>query len=391
MESLERKEEAGEGMNEFVYSKINLRNDVIANLEKQGFKYKNGKLRFYKPTKTRLRKLNSLAREHILAENEWLIKENEKEFIENFIADGSDIIPSEIKPQLIRVKSDEESLLFRWIKLHWSIPISAGYGRRLRYIVKDKSTDKVIGIFGLADPVFALKDRDNYIGWDQKTKINNLKCIMDGFVIGAVPPYSNLLGGKLIASLASSDRVYRDFRDKYYNTKALISGKRFKKNIALITTTSAYGKSSMYDRIKIPDGSAYLHAGWTSGSGEFQFLNGTYQKLFAVSSLLKASGKKKSWGTGVRNRRVVVREALKNIGLSGDLLYHGIKREVFIAPFGSNWKEYITGEDKRLRLFKKNSVRDISDYMLNRWIIPRSERDNTYLSFNNKEYSLASS
>jgi hypothetical protein len=317
-----------------------------------------------------------------------LIKENENEFIENFVADGSEVIPSEIKPQLIAIHSAEQSLLFRWIKLHWSIPISAGYGRRLRYIVKDKSTDKVIGILGLADPVFALKDRDSYIGWNQKTKINNLKCIMDGFVIGAIPPYSNILGGKLIASLASSNRVYRDFKSKYYNTRALISGKRFKKNITLVTTTSAYGKSSMYDRIRIPDGSEYLHAGWTSGSGEFQFLNGTYQKLYELSSLLKVSGKKKSWGTGVRNRRVVVRAALKSIGLSEDLLYHGIKREIFISPFGYNWREYITGEDKRLKLFRKNSVEDISDYMLSRWVVPRSERDASYKDFKKESYKL---
>lgn len=366
-----------------------IKKDVITSLEKQGFKYKNGKLRFYKPTKARLRKLNGLARKHLLTENDWLIKENEDDFIENFVADGSEIMPSEIKPQLITVKSEEDALLFRWIKLHWSIPISAGYGRRLRYIIKDKSTGKVIGILGLADPVFALKDRDDYIGWDQETKINNLKCIMDGFVIGAIPPYSNLLGGKLVASLVSSERVYRDFRNKYYNTKALISGKIFRKNIALVTTTSAYGKSSMYDRIRIPEGSEYLHAGWTSGSGEFQFLNGTYKKLYEVSSLLKVSGKKKSWGTGVRNRRVVVREALKSMGLSKDLLYHGIKREIFISPFGQNWREYITGEDKRLKLFKQNKVEDISRYMLDRWVIPRSERDKSYTEFNREDYKLS--
>ena len=366
-----------------------VKKDVITSLEKQGFKYKDGKLRFYKPTKARLRKLNSLARKHLLTENDWLIKENEDDFIENFVADGSEIMPSEIKPQLITVKSEEDALLFRWIKLHWSIPISAGYGRRLRYIIKDKSTGKVIGILGLADPVFALKDRDDYIGWDQETKINNLKCIMDGFVIGAIPPYSNLLGGKLVASLVSSERVYRDFRNKYYNTKALISGKIFKKNIAVVTTTSAYGKSSMYDRIRIPEGSEYLHAGWTRGSGEFQFLNGTYKKLYEISSLLKVSGKKKSWGTGVRNRRVVVREALESMGLSKDLLYHGIKREIFISPFGQNWREYITGEDKRLKLFKRNKVEDISKYMLDRWVIPRSERDKSYTEFNREDYKLS--
>ena len=109
---------------------------------KQGFKYKKGELRFYKPTKKRLRNLNSLAIEHILEQNKWLIKENDKTFIDDFIADGSEIKPYEIEPQLIKVVSEEQALLFRWVKLHWSIPISAGYGRRLRYLVKEQS-DKI--------------------------------------------------------------------------------------------------------------------------------------------------------------------------------------------------------------------------------------------------------
>ena len=369
-------------------NKIKIKKEVLASLERQGFKYKKGKLRFYKPTKLRLRKLNSLARMHLIEQNKHVIENNEDSFIENFVADGSELNPSEIKPKLISVKSEEDALLFRWIKLHWSIPISAGYGRRLRYLVKDRSNDKIIGIIGLADPVFALKDRDEYIGWDREIKIRNLKCLMDGFVIGSIPPYNKVLGGKLIASLISSKKVYKDFRNKYFNTKALISGRIFRKNIAAITTTSAYGKSSMYDRISIPDGSQYLHAGWTSGSGEFQFLNGTYQKLQDVSSLLKVSGKNEKWGTGIRNRRVVVREALKGLGLSEDLLYHGIRREIFISPFGENWKEYLTGEDKRLRLFKKNSVEEISNYILKRWIVPRSERDPSYINFKKEEYSI---
>jgi hypothetical protein len=373
---------------ELVESK-RIRRSVIANLKKQGFKYKDGKLRFYKPTKNRLRKLNSLARDHLLDHNKWLIEENEPFFIHNFVADGNEVEPSGIKPELVIVKSEDDALLFRWIKLHWSIPISAGYGRRLRYLVRDKNNDKIIGIIGLADPVFALKDRDDYIGWNQDTKIKNLKCLMDGFVIGSIPPYNQILGGKLIASLVSSSKIYRDFRAKYFNTKALISGRRFKKNIAAITTTSAYGKSSMYDRIKINNGSEYLHAGWTSGSGEFQFLNGTYQKLQEIGYSLNVSGKKESWGTGTRNRRVVVREALKSLGLSKDLLYHGIKREIFISPFGENWKEYITDQDKRLKLFKKNEVKDISEFILNRWVIPRAERDGSYSTFKKEDYKLS--
>ncbi len=362
--------------------------EILDTLKRQGFQHKNGHLNFRNPTKERLRKLNSMARNHIILKNKKLIEKNEKSLLYDFIADGSDINPSEIAPKLITVKSEEQSTLFRWVKLHWSIPISAGYGRRLRYLVMDKNNDKLIGIIGLADPVYALKDRDSCIGWDNQTKATNLKCLMDGFVIGAVPPYNSVLGGKLVASLVGSKRIYNDFRNKYFGSRAIISGRIFKKNIAAITTTSAYGRSSMYDRIKIPGGTEYIHAGWTGGSGEFQFMNGMYEKLYDSATALEVGGKRKEWGTGIRNRRVAVKGVLKDLGLSQDLLYHGIKREIFIIPFGNNWKEYILGQDKRLRLFKKNGVDDISEYIINRWIIKRVERDQSYLSFKKEQYSL---
>jgi len=365
--------------------------EILNTLKEQGFQYKNGQLYFKNPTKKRLRKLNSMARQHLILKNKRLIEKNEGSLLYDFIADGPDVSPSDITPQLISVKSEEQVALFRWVKLHWSIPISAGYGRRLRYLVMDKSNEKLIGIIGLADPVFALRDRDSYIGWNNETKSANLRCLMDGFVIGAVPPYNFILGGKLVASLVASKKVYKDFRAKYFNTRAIISRKLFKKNITAITTTSAYGKSSMYDRIKIPEGTEYLHCGWTSGSGEFQFLNGTYKKLYDYAKALDASGKREEWGNGIRNRRVAVLSVLKKVGLSKDLLYHGIKREIFIVPFGDNWKEYLLGKDKKLRLFKRSEIRDISEYMVNRWIIPRADRDKQYVSFKKNEYSLLNS
>jgi hypothetical protein len=364
--------------------------EVLNSLRSQGFQYKDGHLIFTNPTKDRLRNLNSTARNHLILKNRILIEKNENRIINDFMANGSEITPLDISPQLTEVKTEEQATLFRWVKLHWSIPISAGYGRRLRYLVMDKNNDRLIGVIGLADPVYALKDRDSYIGWSESKKSKNLKCLLDGFIIGSVPPYSFVLGGKLVASLVTSKKVYNDFRRKYFNTKALISGNIFKKNIAAITTTSAYGKSSMYDRISIPNGTEYLHVGWTKGSGEFQFLNGTYEKLHTLTNTINMPfAKNARWGSGIRNRRTVVLGALEELGLPKDLLYHGIKREVFIAPFGENWREYLLGKNKRLKLFKRNEVKDIADYMLNRWVVPRSERDKSYLTFKNKKYSLS--
>ena len=53
-----------------------------------------------------------------------------------------------------------EGDLFRAATLLWSVPVSRGYGRRMRYLVMDESNNKLIGLFALGDPVFNLKSRD---------------------------------------------------------------------------------------------------------------------------------------------------------------------------------------------------------------------------------------
>ena len=76
------------------------------------------------------------------------------------LARGTDIVPERIQPALVPIvdRRSFEGLLWRWCSLHWSIPVSSGYGRRLRFLVVDRGHgDKVIGLIGLADPVFALR------------------------------------------------------------------------------------------------------------------------------------------------------------------------------------------------------------------------------------------
>jgi len=77
----------------------------------------------------------------------------------------------------------------------------------------DKSNDKLMGIFGLTDPVIGLKDRDEWIGWTKEQKENRLWHVLDAYILGAVPPYSELLGAKLVASLTTSNEVRDAFRE----------------------------------------------------------------------------------------------------------------------------------------------------------------------------------
>jgi hypothetical protein len=52
------------------------------------------------------------------------------------------------------------------------------------------------------------------------------------------------------------------------------------------------------------------------------------------------------WGSGVRNRRVVISAALDKLNLPRELLYHNIKRELFAMPLGHSSFEFVRGESK---------------------------------------------
>jgi hypothetical protein len=307
----------------------------------------------------------------------------------SFVATGREIHPEKIQPRLVLVRPDtRDELLFRYARLHWSIPVSAGYGRRLRFVVYDDSNGKLIGIFGLADPVYGLGPRDRWVGWTLQAKKARLQCVMDVFVLGAAPPYSLLLCGKLIALLATSREVQQAFRRKYGGVKALISRKAHDGRLALLTTTSALGRSSLYNRLRHAGEPVFQSVGFTRGSGDFHFSNGFYDDLqqFAMERC-DPTAKHARWGEGFRNKRELLRKALPLLGLSRELVYHGVQREIFVAPLASNTAAFLRGEQKRLRSYGR-SADELFQGFKHRWLLPRAARDDRYQSFERESYRL---
>ena len=203
----------------------------------------------------------------------------------DFIASGDEVDPACICPRLHHVEADTiESRLFKYACLHWSIPISEGYGRRLRFLVFDDSNRKLIGLIGLGDPVYSIKARDKWIGWDAKAKAQRLYHVMDAYVLGAVPPYSRLLRGKLVALAVVSNEIRLAFALRYANRQSLISEKTREPHLALVTTASALGRSSLYNRIRVGNRTVFESVGFTDGWGEFHFSDGVYERLTDCSA-----------------------------------------------------------------------------------------------------------
>lgn len=372
-----------------------LRSRVEANLRDQGFHIQNGRL--IAPVaqgKPELRELHAMA---VVAQRERsraALHRLEGRFL-GCLATGVEIMPERIRPALVPVldRRGFEGLLFRWCSLHWSIPVSSGYGRRLRFLIVDRGHgDKVMGLIGLADPVFALGCRDAAIGWTAAQRKERLACVMDAFVLGAVPPYSDLCGGKLAALLATSLEVRKAFAERYGGRKTLIRQRIAEPELAVVTTTSALGRSSVYNRLTLPTGDlAFRPVGYTSGTGDFHFTGSIYRELarYAAKVAGDATQRHERWtGTTFRNRREVIQRALDSLGFdSRKLRVHGVRRQVFTAPLAVNAFTWLRGEADSLE-FSELGCEELGTWWRQRWALGRAERVSTWRAFESGDWRL---
>src|SRR5437764_954651 len=123
---------------------------IRASLRRQGYGLRRG--RIVPPAdldKDSLRHLHSLAVEHQRELARKHVQPYESDLLKCF-ASGAEILPDRISPRLVPIESDSwEALIFRYAKLHWSVPVSAGYGRRVRFLVVDDQNEKLMGVLGL--------------------------------------------------------------------------------------------------------------------------------------------------------------------------------------------------------------------------------------------------
>jgi hypothetical protein len=333
-------------------------------------------------SKQKIRDLHSIQRQEVLDRNRDFINAFGSKLANHF-ATGRQVDPESIDPELVEVEADSlESRLFRFACLLWSVPVSQGFGRRLRFLVRDRQNGCLIGLFAIGDPVFNLSARDNWIDWTHQDRSQRLIHVMDAYVVGALPPYSYLIGGKLIAALMASMEVKDAYDRKYLGREAVISGKENRARLVLLTTTSALGRSSLYNRLRIPNGPNFIRIGTTKGFGHFHLAGGIFELLREYLEVLGhpyASGNR--FGMGPNWKIRVARAALDNLGIDGSsILKHGIEREVYAIPLANNWRAILQGRQKNVRACVLPAA-EISSYCLQRWMIPRSLRDKQYKRF----------
>jgi Domain of unknown function (DUF4338) len=298
-------------------------------------------------------------------------------------ANGEDVSPAEISPRLELVnKNTASSDLFRFASLLWRVPVSEGYGRRMRFLVWDANNDKLIGLFALGDAVFNLKVRDEFIGWDHKRRAAALVNMMDAYVLGAVPPYNMLLGGKLVAALIRTREVVDTFAEKYHHTKGVISKKRKHAKLVAISTTSSLGRSSIYNRLKLGGIEYFEPIGYTAGWGHFHIPDRLFNEMRAyLDAVGDKYGQSFKFGNGPNWRMRTIRKTLALLGMDSKLVQHGLPREVFFAKLANNATKILSGEHTRPNYRTLSDVESVSRSAIDRWIVPRALRKPEFLNW----------
>lgn len=327
---------------------------------------KNGAIKLSPPetyNRTVIKTSMEVKRQEIIRQYRGWINNN-IEIARDNLADGVSVLKSKIEPIIEVCETKKQHDLFRILRFYWSSPYSEYVGRRIKLIIRDGGLPNrpVIGIVALGSPIIHIPERDDWIGWDKNTRTKNLNYTMDAYVIGALPPYNRLLGGKLVSYLLASKKVRSVFEKKYGDTKY--------NKLAGIFTTSLYGRSSQYNRMKLKDKLLYQPIGSTKGYGTLHLTNETFN---AMNQYLKENGIfiSNKFGAGPSWRMRVIRTAGNLLGFDSNLLLrHSFKRNIYYIDLARNSIDFLHGDSETLNNFQY-STEELTAYWKKRWFEQR--------------------
>ncbi len=294
----------------------------------------------------------------LLVRNSYLVKNKSRiDKIKPFWNESQKNIPNilNIDP-IIEICEDNKLRDLWWYgrnTIH-SAPLVGEVGRRIHYLVRDRNTKFIIGMVGLTSDL-VIPIRDKYIGWNRSLmwkdkKINFLMNVQHCF---SEPTFSNYLTGKLCALSIRSKEVQEYFKNKYGH------------DLAAMTVTSLYKKSSMYNRLE-----GFIYIGNTVGMSAL--LIPLDQKIKAREVYKKEHGKYSASydkGDGTIEKYGITKMYQKVGEQCSDN-----QRGVYIVPLAGNYREFLCGKDEILNMLTHPSFNTLVSYWRTRWLLPRIER-----------------
>lgn len=218
--------------------------------------------------------------------------------------------------------------------------------------------------------------------------------VADVSICGAVHPYNELLGGKLVALMLTSTEVRDAYARRYGSQTSVIAsqmaGRAIQKPAALriLTTTSLYGVgSSQYNRLVLR---AADHPGlpydikWgaigeslTGGFGTLH-LGGETADALRIMALARHDSRRVNnrFGEGTSPRLRQIREGLDALGLKSDsILHHATPRIFYGCELNPGAREALLGLETITTA--SPSAAAIAEAWRTRWLDGRVQRDLT--------------
>ena len=233
-----------------------------------------------------------------------------------------------------------------------SMEFVANPGRNIKFFVKDKITNKYLGVICMGSDVVSIKVRDEFLGWTKENKLDDAKLqhtAIGTSIIATQPLGYNFLGGKLVSALVTCSTIRNKWKESYDQV------------LAGITTTALYGVHSQYNGIPHwktlgetagqinlkPDDSIYLV--WNQWLKE----NHPEEHHKAVNA------------TGPKNN--VINRIFKHLGMKAKDYQHGFKRGVYFADIYENGKEFFRSNIEEKDLVMKEKYQLDYDRIISWW------------------------
>jgi hypothetical protein len=237
-------------------------------------------------------------------------------------------------------------------KLISTMEFTANPGRNVKAYVKDRVSNKILGVISLGSDIACVAVRDKYIGWskDNKFKEGKLNNTTIGTSIIPTQPLGyNFLGGKLVAALTTSPVFRKEWKDKYNDT------------LIAVGTTALYGASSQYNGIP-----HFKTLGESAGKMGTKPDNWIY-KIW--SNYLKKNYveeyKKAISGTAPKQRILAL--LWRKLGINHTIYHHGFKRGVYLAQIYENGNDYLCSKINEAELQMKPKFEQGDAYTIKWW------------------------
>ena len=355
---------------------------IVSSFQQQGF-YANGHVSPALSTKAHLKLIHELTRnEQITLQKDFLEK--------NFDIVSKYFLKTEINPENISLELREvlpgslESIIYRWWNLAWwSVPYQKSYGRQMRFLLWDKTHNAPFGIIGLQSPILKMAVRDNFLKIPKAELDFWINMSMQAQRLGALPPYNQLIGGKMVAMSLTSNELRKRYSEKYDSYKTIIKDRAIKSNLLFITTTSAFGRISIYNRLNYNKEPVAYILGFTKGSGSFHVTQELYTE---IKSLLIDNNVNinTGFGNGPSRKIKLLEKAFTILNLK-EYHYHNIQREFFFFPLAENYRKVIEeGEDV---VYFDRPLTELTEYWKERWAIKRANNEDNWKHFSFAEFT----